>query len=161
MRTKSLLCGCIVLLVMVVTTATPCFADNVIYGCVKNSGELLIVSGPGQCKSSQTPISWNRAGVANGITRAIHGFVDEDGTIIAGDNFTVVKDFNIYKITFQPNFFLSRPTCTTQGASNQYLLRIHPDTTDGIWVEAYWATLVPNDGNAFQSIEFLATSDYT
>jgi len=42
-------------------TASSCFAQ-VIYGCVKNSGDLIIVSGPGQCKANQTPISWNQAG---------------------------------------------------------------------------------------------------
>ena len=35
---------------------------QVINGCVKNNGQLSIVSGPGQCKNNETPISWNATG---------------------------------------------------------------------------------------------------
>jgi len=41
-------------------TAGSCYAQE-INGCVKN-GQLSIASGPGQCKSSETPISWNVTG---------------------------------------------------------------------------------------------------
>jgi hypothetical protein len=78
-----------VLIAMVLCTvfsivATTCLAQ-VINGCVKSNGDLSIVSGPGQCKSNETPISWNvtgpegpqgpqgPAGVANGIRAAVWG----------------------------------------------------------------------------------------
>jgi len=105
MRTKSLLCGCIILLVMVIAMATPCFADNLIYGCVKNSGELLIVSGPGQCKSNQTPISWP----AGGLT-AVYGWVRPDGVATLGDGFTSKYENGVYYITFDQEF-AGNPDC--------------------------------------------------
>ncbi|HEX8748590.1 MAG TPA: hypothetical protein VF717_15570, partial [Pyrinomonadaceae bacterium] len=38
--------------------------NNTIYACYqKENGQLRIVSGPGQCKNSETPISWTVAGV--------------------------------------------------------------------------------------------------
>ena len=106
MRTKSLLCGCSVLLVMVVTTATPCFAVNLIYGCVKN-GTLEIVSGPGQCKANQSPISWP----AEGLT-AVHGVVLYNGTIEDGVGFTVgaptgpgtPRGTGLYRVIFDTEF---------------------------------------------------------
>jgi hypothetical protein len=115
MRTRSLLCGCIILLVIVVARVSPCFAENLIYGCVKNSGDLVIVSGPGQCKANQTPISWNQAGpagVANGITTAVHGVVRYDGEIEDGVGFTVgaptgpgmPHDTGLYRVIFDTAF---------------------------------------------------------
>jgi len=35
---------------------------DVIYGCVAKNGTLKIVSGPGQCASRETPLSWNSEG---------------------------------------------------------------------------------------------------
>ena len=132
MRTKSLLCGCIVLLLMVVAMATPCFAGNLIYGCVKNSGDLIIVSGPGQCKANQTPISWNQTGPEGpqgpqgpagapgaqgppgpaGVVNAVHGVVLYNGTIEDGVGFTVgspggpntPRGTGIYRVTFDTAF---------------------------------------------------------
>ena len=52
---------------------------QVIYGCVKNNGQLSIASGPGQCKNNETPISWNATGpqpepgVTAGISAAVWG----------------------------------------------------------------------------------------
>jgi hypothetical protein len=100
---------------MVVAMATPCFAENLIYGCVKNSGDLVIVSGPGQCKANQTPISWNQAGpagVANGITTAVHGVVRYDGGIEDGVGFTVgaptgpntLRGTGLYRVIFDTAF---------------------------------------------------------
>jgi len=98
MRTESLLCGPIILLVMVVAIATPCSAGNLIYGCVKSNGDLQIVSGPGQCKSNQTPISWPAEG---GLT-AISGWIRDDGVPVLGDGFTSRYDdpSKTYYITF-------------------------------------------------------------
>jgi hypothetical protein len=106
MRTKSLLCECIVLLVMVVTTATPCFAVNLIYGCVKSGGGLEIVSGPGQCKANQTPISWP----AEGLT-AVHGAVLANGDPDTdSEGFTSEYVSGVYYITFETPFTGS-PNC--------------------------------------------------
>jgi hypothetical protein len=107
MRTKSLLSGCIILLVMVAGMTPPCFADNLIYGCVKNSGELLIVSGPGQCKANQTPISWPAGG---GLT-AVSGWIRADGVPELGDGFTSKYDSGVYYITFNQDF-TGDPGCT-------------------------------------------------
>lgn len=41
-------------------TTSSCFAQ-VIYGCVKN-GVLTIMTGPGQCRQNDTPVSWNVTG---------------------------------------------------------------------------------------------------
>lgn len=106
MRTKFVLCGCIILSVIVVTMATPCFAGNLIYGCVKNSGELLIVSGPGQCKANQTPISWP----AGGLT-AVHGVVLYDGSVESGEGFTPSHvGTGLYTVVFDQHFS-SDPHC--------------------------------------------------
>ena len=125
MRTKSLLCGCIVLLLMVVTMATPCFAaDNTIYGCVRGfTGILRIVSPPGHCLPGESPISWNQTGPQGpqgqqgpkgdtgpmgpagpaGVVNAVHGVV-----LYSGDpapesvGFTSKYDGGVYYITFDP-----------------------------------------------------------
>jgi hypothetical protein len=110
MRTKSLLCGCIVLLLMVVTTATPCFADTVIHGCVRGLTGILRIVGPsGQCLPGETPISWNQTGPQGpqgqqgpkgdtgpmgpagpaGVVNAVHGVVLYNGTVLDGVGFTV------------------------------------------------------------------------
>jgi len=108
MRTKSLLCGCILLSLMVVAIATPCFAVNLIYGCVKSNGSLEIVSGPNQCKSNQTLISWPAGGVT-----AVSGWVNEDGSRGLGDGFTSLYDGSskTYYITFNQDF-TGDPGCT-------------------------------------------------
>jgi len=105
MRTKSLLCGCIVLLLMFVTTATPSLADNTIYGCVRRlTGILRIVSPPGQCLNGETPISWNNIVV-------VRGDVAADGSILAGTGFTVQHTIpGLYRITFDTPF-TSVPIC--------------------------------------------------
>jgi hypothetical protein len=55
---------------------------QVINGCVKNNGQLSIVSDPGQCKNNETQISWNATGpqgpqgvpgVTAGISAAVWG----------------------------------------------------------------------------------------
>ena len=75
---------------------------QVIYGCVKNSGDLQIVSGPGQCKSNQTPISWP-AGV--GVVNAVHGVVLEDGSVESGEGFTPSHiGTGLYTVTFTQAF---------------------------------------------------------
>jgi hypothetical protein len=51
----------LILCTVLYITASSCLAQ-VIYGCVKNNGQLTIVSGPGQCKHNETPISWNATG---------------------------------------------------------------------------------------------------
>jgi len=109
MRTKPLLCGCIILLVMVVAVATPCFAVNLIYGCVKSNGDLQIVSGPNQCKSNQTPISWP----AGGGLIAVSGWIRYDGVPVLGEGFTSTQDPNngVYYITFGQDF-VGDPGCT-------------------------------------------------
>jgi len=38
--------------------------ENTIHGCIKKNGTLKIVSGPGDCSSRETPISWNQVGPA-------------------------------------------------------------------------------------------------
>jgi hypothetical protein len=133
MRTKSLLCGCIVLLLMVVTTATPCLADNTIYGCVRGfTGILRIVSPPGHCLPGEAPISWNQtgpqgpqgqqgpkgdtgpagpAGPAGGVT-AVHGTVLYGGEP-EGAGFTSnynVDNPGLYTITFDTPF-TGTPDC--------------------------------------------------
>jgi hypothetical protein len=90
---------------MVVTTATPCFAVNLIYGCVKSGGNLEIVSGPDQCKSNQTPISWP----AQGLT-SIYGWIRGDGVATLGDGFTSNYDGGVYYITFNEEF-AGNPGC--------------------------------------------------
>lgn len=107
MRTKFLLCGCILLLLMVVAMATPCSAVNLIYGCVKSNGNLEIVSGPDQCKSNQTPISWP----AGGLT-AVSGWIRYDGVPVLGEGFTSTQDPNngVYYITFDQDF-VGDPGC--------------------------------------------------
>jgi len=107
MRTKSLLCGCILLLPMVVAIATPCFAVNLIYACVKSGGDLQIVSGPGQCKSNQTLISWP---AAESLTQ-VSGWVRYDGVRILGDGFTSSFVSGVYYITFNQDF-IGDPGCT-------------------------------------------------
>ncbi|HXY55610.1 MAG TPA: hypothetical protein VEM40_13160 [Nitrospirota bacterium] len=59
------------------------------------------------------------AGVANGISTAVHGVIDKDGTIIesVGNNFTVVhsSDTGIYEINWDttvPFPFVVLPSCT-------------------------------------------------
>ena len=109
MRTKSLVCGCIILLVIVVTMATPCFAVNLIYGCVKGNGDLQIVSGPGQCKANQTPISWP---AGEGLA-VVSGWIRYDGVPVLGDGFTSTQDINngVYYIRFNQDF-TGDPGCT-------------------------------------------------
>jgi hypothetical protein len=52
------------IITMVVVTGFSSYAeDNVIHGCYqKNNGQLRIVSGSGECRPSEIPISWNQAG---------------------------------------------------------------------------------------------------
>jgi len=130
MRTKSLLCGCILLLLMVVAMATPCFADNVIHGCVSRLfGILRIVSSPGQCLNGETPISWNQTGPQGpqgpkgdtgatgpmgpaGVVNAVHGVVFENGTVGDGVGFTVgaptgpntTRGTGLYRVIFDTAF---------------------------------------------------------
>ena len=57
--------------------------ENMIHGCIKKNGTLKIVSGPGNCSSGETPISWNQAGPAGpegppGPTSSVRVF-DNDG----------------------------------------------------------------------------------
>jgi hypothetical protein len=130
MRTKSLLCGCIVLLLMVVSMATPCFADTVIHGCVSRLfGVLRIVNSPGQCFNGESPISWNQAGPQGqtgpqgpkgdtgpagpagpaGLT-AVYGWVRDDGVATLGDGFTSKYENGVYYISFNEDF-LGDPDC--------------------------------------------------
>jgi hypothetical protein len=133
MRTKSLLCGCIVLLLMVVTTATPCLADNTIYGCVRGfTGILRIVSPPGHCLPGEAPISWNQTGPQGpqgqqgpkgetgpmgpagpaGVVNAVHGVVLYNGTIEDGVGFTIgaptgpntPRGTGLYRVIFDTAF---------------------------------------------------------
>jgi len=133
MRTKPLLCGCIILLVMVVATATPCFADTVIHGCVRALTGILRIVGPsGQCLPGETPISWNQTGPQGpqgqqgpkgdtgpagpagsaGVT-AVFGWIRSDGVPVLGDGFTSLYDdpSKTYYITFN-QAFAGDPGCT-------------------------------------------------
>jgi len=109
MRTKSLVCGCVILFVTLVAMATPCLALNLIYGCVKSNGDLQIVSGPNQCKPNQTPISWPAGG---GLTE-VSGWIRYDGVSVLGDGFTSRYDdpSKTYYITFNQDF-TGDPGCT-------------------------------------------------
>jgi len=114
-------------------TASSGFAQ-VINGCVKNNGQLRIVSSAGQCGSNETAISWNAVGpqgpqgpqgppgVTAGISAAVYGTV----TLIANGQITPAAPatFSVthtpgtgaYNITFTPNPFT--PTNNTiQGAN--------------------------------------------
>ena len=51
----------IVLCTVFFIVASSCLAQ-VINGCVRKNGQLAIVTGPGQCKQNETPISWNATG---------------------------------------------------------------------------------------------------
>jgi hypothetical protein len=68
---------------------------QVIYGCVKNNGQLSIASGPGQCKNNETEISWNSTGpqgppgVAAGISAAVWGEYILDPTQGSTENCSV------------------------------------------------------------------------
>jgi hypothetical protein len=42
-------------------TASSCLAQ-VINGCVGKNGQLSVVTGPGQCKPNETPVSWGTIG---------------------------------------------------------------------------------------------------
>jgi hypothetical protein len=143
------------ILALILVTEVPSYSQNaVIYGCVKNSnGDLRIVSAPEQCKSNEALISWNQAGVANGITRVVHGIVEGDGTIQTGENFTVTKESNNhYTITFDTPFSPSAPTCTVTVAENINLIRIVSDSYV-LEVEADWiVTEAYNPGDTFQKI---------
>jgi hypothetical protein len=49
---------------MILVTEVPSYSQNtVIYGCIKKStGQIRIVSAPGQCKSNEALTSWNSQG---------------------------------------------------------------------------------------------------
>jgi hypothetical protein len=83
----------LVLGAVIIFAASPCLAQ-VINGCVKNNGQISIMTGPGQCKNGETPISWNAtgpqgppgpAGITNGIRAAVWGEFVIDGSDISAD----------------------------------------------------------------------------
>jgi len=89
----------IVLCTVFFILASSCLAQ-VIKGCVKNNGDLSIVSGSGQCKPNETPISWNvigpegpqgpqgPAGITNGIGAAVWGEFIIDQVPASGGTWT-------------------------------------------------------------------------
>jgi len=130
MKTKFLTKGCIVLLLMSVAVVTPCFADNTICACAhKVTGILRMVSCPAHCLRNETAVSWNISGpqgspgVANGISVAVHGTVDDGAVKISGAGFTValalpgvVPDVTI---TFD-QAFQQTPDCTATSVSPDF-----------------------------------------
>ena len=53
-----------IILGMVLITDVPCYSqNNTIYACItKSTGQIRIVSVPGQCKANEASISWNVKG---------------------------------------------------------------------------------------------------
>jgi hypothetical protein len=108
-----------------VMTASPTLAQ-VMYGCVKTgTGLLRVVSAPSQCGPSETAVAWNvtgpqgPAGVANGITTAVHGTAScglsgfTNVCHSSGDGFTVSGSFGGTHISFNTPFpGISTITCT-------------------------------------------------
>ncbi len=100
----------------------PAPSGNVIYACFqKINGQLRIISSTGKCRPSEMPITWNitgpqgTPGVANGISTAVHGLIEADGSA-SGSGFTVAHVVDpspgngLYDITFTTPF-TSAPDC--------------------------------------------------
>jgi hypothetical protein len=60
MKKLFIVTGAFLLFILVITAQS--LAQDVIYGCVKKSGGVRVVSGPGECKGAETAIYWNVVG---------------------------------------------------------------------------------------------------
>ncbi len=113
---KKAILTALILCTMFLITASSCFAQ-VIYGCVKSNGQLIIVTGPNQCKTNETAIQLASPTPSTGITRAVHGTVEGSTppTITSGTGFSVTRsDVGRYEITFNTPF-AGRPDCVLTG----------------------------------------------
>jgi len=156
---RTLLITLILCTVLFITTSSS--IAQVIYGCVKNNGQLSIVSGPGQCKNNETPISWNNI---QGIHAVAYGTV----TFIGGGNMNLPPNVTVthtslghYEITFNPNpftpsvggsqGFANMPTCLATSLRNGHHTTCTTDvgynTMTGAW-------------SAFVSCKLDGTDDY-
>jgi len=53
----------VTILVLLLITGIPSYAEDVIYACYKKAnGKMRTVNNPSECKSSESPISWNITG---------------------------------------------------------------------------------------------------
>jgi len=109
---KKAILTALILCTVFLITASSCFAQ-VIYGCVKNNGQLIIVTGPNQCKTNETAIQLASPTPSTGITRAVHGTVEGSNppSITSGTGFSVTRsDVGRYEVTFD-TAFAGRPDC--------------------------------------------------
>lgn len=132
---KMLVVTVLLFTVFVVSIPQASAQAEIIYACYNNkSGAMRYLTREShECKRNETVISWNTAGppgVVNGITRALHGTVDQTGTRIRGTGFEATSysppnpspscymfDFDcnitIYTITFDSPFIGDADvTCT-------------------------------------------------
>ena len=113
---KKAILTALILCTVFLIAASSCFAQ-VIYGCVKSSGQLIIVTGPGQCKTNETAIQLASPAPSTGITRAARGTVvgSTPPSITSGTGFSVTRsDVGRYEVTFA-TAFSGRPDCVLEG----------------------------------------------
>lgn len=126
MKKQTAAIGVLTMLCFLLVIWLPCQADDNIYICKNtNTEKPRFVNAPTKCKKTEylvTLTAGNQGpqgpagadGVANGISTAVHGEINIDGTINHGTGFTVDASgpvsSGIYNITFNPPFSHT-PTC--------------------------------------------------
>jgi hypothetical protein len=125
---KRLFVSSILTMVMIFTVVGPSYSQT-IYGCVSKSGALRIVSGAGQCKKTETSVSWGQNGTPG--PQGPQGAQGPQGP--KGDP-TYVRTVLVSPVgtTTQNGTALLNALAgiTTASSTNPYLLKIEPGIYD-------------------------------
>jgi hypothetical protein len=109
----------------------PASAETIL-ACRTPAGILRIADLPAQCKANETPVELAAPSPPSGITRAVHGSVGGDGSILFDSaGFSVERSgAGNYHIVFDTPF-QSTPTCTV--TSYTFTCHLHVFGIQGIF----------------------------
>ena len=87
----------------IILLAAPAAQADVIHACVNKKGSMRVVSDPGQCKPSESPLSWNQQGEP-GEPALDHTTIQAQIDACAGGDCEVQLACETYTIGNETNF---------------------------------------------------------
>jgi hypothetical protein len=120
--------------------------ENIINVCVAKDGSMRVVAGEEQCKSKETPLSWNKQGEPG--PAGVLGFytvtseVEVPG-ISFGERTTARCDIGD-SVTGGGSHYLSLPNRQEFGSIDLYLVLNRPAESEGALGEGWTVEVIPN-----------------